>query len=422
LKALIREAFILAGDRLAFCRTWERVNGNSFALILTALRYCHAATNDPLQKKLFEVYWQRFATGGWGERVGVGPSGPVQEGFAYAYHYASYILTSWQSILTDLPDERFQKVYDRLRIWFSYTLNEERIPAGPWSSRTHYYPQWEAEKSGPFAWKGLPGPDFTVSVNDANEWFAARRKSYYALTYHGRLAPKWEANAHAGQSGYGGGMLCQLHIPGRGTVLASTLNGAYGEGMDVSLWRTFHIHSTVGQLADGTPFVSGDSEHFDARLKEQTVTSAGDVRNTPVRVARSFAFGANDITCTVHLKDSNYADLLNLWVKNPERGKVAEAYEMIPYVGKQKLTAGAKAADTQVSLFMGDKMVGSLAKEPVLADRVVIDRGGFGVRIFLDQARPVLSGPNQTVLVRLVDRPTPPKEVALSYRLAPFEN
>lgn len=422
LKALVREAFLISGDRLAFCRTWERVNGNSFSLILTALRYCYEATGDPLQKELFEVYWQRFTTGGWGERVGVGPSGPVQEGFAYAYHYASYILTSWKSILNDLPDERFQKVYDRVRVWFSYTLNEEQIPAGPWSSRTSYYPQWSAETEGAFAWKGLPGPDFTVSVNDAHEWFAARRKSYYALTYHGRLSPKWEANAHAGQSGYGGGMLCQLHVPGRGTVLASTLNGSYGEGMDVSLWRTFHLHAIVGQLGDGNALVSGDSEHFDARLKDQVVASSGDIRNTPLQVARSFTFGADDIVCTVNLKETSYADLLNLWVKNPERGKVTEAYEMIPYVAKQKPQPKVKPTDTVVSLFDGDKQVGVLTKEPMLASSVVIDRGGFGVRINLDKARPVLGGPNHTVLIRLVDRATPAKDVSLSYRLVPFSH
>ena len=137
-------------------------------------------------------------------------------------------------------------------------------------SRTHYYPQWHASRTkGPFAWKGLPGPDFTVSVNDANEWFAARRKNYYVLTYHGRLSPKWKSNAHAGQTGYGGGMLCQLHVPGKGPVLASTLNGSYGEDMDPSLWRTFHIHSLVGQTADGKPLVAGDSEHVDARLDGQ---------------------------------------------------------------------------------------------------------------------------------------------------------
>jgi hypothetical protein len=36
-KAIVREAFLVAGDRLAFCRSWERVNGNSYAQVLAAL-------------------------------------------------------------------------------------------------------------------------------------------------------------------------------------------------------------------------------------------------------------------------------------------------------------------------------------------------------------------------------------------------
>ena len=76
---------------------------------------------------------------------------------------------TWEAVLADLKDERFQKVHDRIRTWFSYTLAEENVAAGPWSSRTRHYPHWAIEKEGPFAWKGLPGPDFTVSVNGAVE-------------------------------------------------------------------------------------------------------------------------------------------------------------------------------------------------------------------------------------------------------------
>ena len=147
-------------------------------------------------------------------------------------------------------------------------MAEERISAGAWSSRTHYYPQWSIEYDGPFAWKGLPGPDFTVSVNDANEWFAARRKGYYALTYHGRLSPSWNGFASAGLSGYGGGMICQLQVPGKGPVIASTLNDQYGKKMHPSLWSNFHLHGAVGICGDGRPLVSGDSEHFDAKLSK----------------------------------------------------------------------------------------------------------------------------------------------------------
>ena len=40
-------------------------------------------------------------------------------------------------------------------------------------------------------WKGEPGPDLTVDINNGHEWFAARRSGYYVLTFHGRLAPEW---------------------------------------------------------------------------------------------------------------------------------------------------------------------------------------------------------------------------------------
>jgi hypothetical protein len=424
IKALLHEAFLVAGDRLAFCRTWERVNGNSFALIPTALRYCCEATGDPLQRKLFDVYWDRFENGGWGERVGVGPSGPVQEGFAYAYHYASYMLTSWQSILADLPDERFQRVHDRARMWFAYTLGAENVPTGPWSSRTHYYPQWTIEKSGPFAWKGLPGPDFTDNVNGGNEFFAARRKNYYALTYHGRLSPKWESNAHAGQSGYGGGMLCQLVVPDKGLVLASTLNGSYGEKMDPSLWRTFHLHTLVGRTHDDRPVVSGDSEHEDVVFKDNKVTSSGEVRDIPIKVRRSYTFEPDGIRCGVQLSETGYNNLLSLYVKNPDRGKMAEAYEMIPFVAKAKVVAGKKGGPqaTKVELHAAGKALGELGKDARTADKIVIDRGGFGVAIELDQPRPVLSGENATVLIRLIDSPTAASKIGLQYRLVPFGN
>lgn len=416
-KAIIHEAFLVAGDRLAFCRTWERVNGNAYAQVLSALRYCHEATGDPMQRELFDTYWQRFTTGGWGERVGVGSSGAVQEGFAYSHHYGSYILTTWQSIIADLKDERFKKVHDGVRNLYSYTLADENVAAGPWSARTHYPPHWKIETEGPFAWKGLPGPDLTETVNNANEFFAARRKSFYALTYHGRLSPKWESNAHPGQSGYGGGMLCQLHVPGHGPVLASTLNGAYGEGMDVSQWREFHLHTLAGVQADGIPFVSGDSEHPDARLTKNQVVSSGPIRNTTLRVRRSFDFGPTEITCTVQLDETLDSDLLGLWLKSPLRGKVREAYEMIPLVPKKRTVP----ADTLVTFYDADnRLLATNDRDPLNATIIVVDRGNFGVRIILDKARPVTLSPNRTLMIRLVDRVVPAKDVAVSYRLVPF--
>lgn len=422
-KQIVREAFLVAGDRLAFCRSWERINGNAFAQVLAALRYGYEATGDPLQKELFEVYWQRFTSGGWGERVGVGPSGPVQEGFAYAYHYASYILTTWQAILADLHDERFQRVYDGVRRWFSYTLADENIAAGPWSSRTHYYPHWKIETEGPFAWKGLPGPDFTESVNGANEWFAARRKNYYILTYHGRLAPKWETHSHLGQSGYGGGMICQLHVPGKGLVLASTLNGAYGENMDISQWRTFRLHTLAGIQADDSPFISADSEHFDAKLTGNRVTSSGPIRCTPLYIRRAFTFDDREINCEVQLEETPDTQLLTLWLKNPWRGRVREAYELIPFLPQTRSQPGQKPQPTTVmSLDQQGRPVEPLGQKPILTSGVLIDRGGLGVRIYLDKPRPVHRTPQGVLFIQLVDHVCPAREIHMTYRLVPFGN
>ena len=418
-KELLREAFLVAGDRLAFCRSWARVNGNSFALIPSALRYCSTATDDPLQKELFETYFDRFANGGWGDRVGVGPSGPVQEGFAYAYHYGSYPVRTWQSVLADFPDDkRFRPVYNRMRTWYSYTLAEEKVAAGAWSARTHFYPHWSIEREGPFIWKGLPGPDFTVSINDANEWFAARRKNYYAVTYHGRLSPKWNSNANAGQCGFGGGMICQLHIPDHGPVLASTLNGDYGRGMDLSLWPTFHIHSLVGTMAGGQPLVSADSEHLDAKLAGNTTTGSGDIRSASAHVTRSNTFDKDTIICKLNLRGSNELDLLNLWTNNPFHGKVKEAWEMIPFVPNKK---GKPKGPTSITLFdVQGRAIGKLTNEPVAAKSIKIDRGGFGVRVELDQLRRVHRGENNTLLIELVNEITPAEDVSLEYRLVPF--
>ena len=422
-KALLREALLVAGDRLAFCRSWARVNGNSFALVPAALRYCWAATGDPLQKELFEVYFDRFANGGWGERVGVGPSGSIQEGFAYAYHYASYPMQTYLSVINDFHDERFIKVHDRLRNWFSYTLADEKIAAGPWSSRTHFYPHTAIQTEGPFQWKGLPGPDFTDSVNGGDEWFAARRKTYYVVSYYGRLSPKWNSNANAGNCGYGGGMLCQLHVPGHGPVLASTLNGDYGRGMDPSQWKSFHIHSVVGASSDGRPIVAADSELLNARLEGTTVTGSGPIRDTSLHVTRSMTFSEKEIRCKVRLEPSRQLNLLNLWTQSKLHGHVEEAYEMIPFVPNQLHSSKQTPRPTVVTLIdEQSRPLGSLSDTPTLAKTILVDRGGFGVRIELDTSHHVQRGANNTLLIRIVDKATPAQEVRIEYRLVPFIN
>jgi len=420
-KQLLRDAFLVTGDRLAFCRSWARVNGNSFALVPAALRYCSAATGDPLQRELCDTYMDRFMNGGWGERVGVGPSGSVQEGFAYAYHYGSYPVRTYMSVIADFNDPRFRKVNERLRTWFSYTLAEKPIAAGPWSSRTHFYPHTSIQTEGPFKWKGFPGPDFTVSVNGGDEWFAARRKNYYAVTYHGRLSPKWNSNANAGNCGYGGGMLCQLHIPGHGPVLASTLNGDYGRGMDPSKWKSFHIHSLVGTCADGRPLVAADSEHLNATMTETTLSGSGAVRDTSVHVTRTVTFGEDDIRLSVELDQSRQLNLLNLWTNSKLHGRVAEAYEMIPFVPNQKRQPKKKVEPTKITLLNDDSQpIGDLSEKPTLAKTVVVDRGGFGVRIEMNELHPVHRGQNNTILIQLAGELTSARDVHLNYRLMPF--
>ncbi len=419
-KAIVHDAYLSIGDRLAFCVTWARTNGNSFAQVTAALRYCKEATGDEMHAKLADTYFDRFANGGWGERVGISKSGACQESFAHDHHYGSYVIQTWVAINADLKDPRFQKLHDRMRMVYAYTMNDEAA-ACPWGSRTPYQSPLAMEKEGPFAWKGLPGPDFTDSVNGGDEWFAARRKNYYVLTYHGRLTPSWLGNAFAGQIGYGGGAICQLHVPGRGLVLASTLNGGYGEGMALHQWRNFHIHSVVGMTTDGRPFVAGNSEYADAKLVKNVITSSGQIRESALEASRSYTFDDGSIACNVSLKETGHNDLLGLWIPNKERGKVAECYEMIPFMPKSKRAAKKGGSnDTQITLFVKDKEIGVLGKEPTEADAIVIDRGGFGVRIQLDRARFISRGQNNTLLVALCTTPTPASKLSLQYRITPF--
>src|SRR5262249_12214327 len=151
-----------------------------------------------------------------------------------------------------------------------------------------------------------------------------------------------------------------------------------------------------------------------------TVTSSGEIRNTPLRVRRSFQFADDAIACTVQLDESGYSDLLNLWVKNDARGKVKEAYEMLPFPPDTRAGRGAKKPTTVVLLDADGKPGKELGSDATEASGVLIDRGGFGVRILLDRPRPVQRGSNNTVMIRLTDKLTAAKDVALSYRLVPF--
>jgi hypothetical protein len=415
-KDIVREAFILCGDRLAFCRDQERCNGNALSHIPESLRYCYAATGDALQKQLFETYFNRFATEGWGERVGIGRSGDCFEHFAHEQCYGYYIMYNWQAPIADFHDERFQKIWQRIGELYSYLWCRDAF-ANPWSSRTKYSPAGDSLTSMGFKWKGDGGPDFTTSVNGGDEWFAARRKSYYAVTFHGQLAPMY-LNRFFGNTrlGYGGGMLCQLTIPKQGTVIASTLNGDYGEGMEPSNWANFHIHSIVGKLVDGRPLISADSEQLDARLNDRTVSSSGEIRDCPARAERRYTFEDDAIECSAKLSESRYRSLRahnDSQQKAEARDDVAEAYEMIPF-----LSPDGKPA--KVSLEAEGQAPAELTSEFRPGKTVIIDRGGYGVRIELPHPAPVRRGENNTVLIQLIDKPAPVDQVSVRYRLVPF--
>jgi hypothetical protein len=68
----------------------------------------------------------------------------------------------------------------------------------------------------------------------------------------------------------------------------------------------------------------------------------------------------------------------------------------------------------------GKKEVGNVTTEPMTASAVLIDRGGFGVRIVLESPRPVRRGENNTILIQLTDGPAPASKVGIQYKLVPF--
>ena len=129
----------------------------------------------------------------------------------------------------------------------------------------------------------------------------------------------------------------------------------------------------VGQTVDGKPLISADSEHFDAKLQGDTVTSSGAIRDSTVEVARSYKFTADAIHCGgLSLKETRFNELLNLWIANPERGKLTECWEMIPILSTKKIT------------LLNKDVVRTFDEADALVDTIIIDRGGFGVRIELD--------------------------------------
>ncbi|MCX5662502.1 MAG: hypothetical protein NTW19_22705 [Planctomycetota bacterium] len=438
IKEIIKEGLIMAGDRLSFATHIEKVNGNAFSQINVALWYAHRATGDPIQKERFETFWQRWTTEGWGPGSGLSKSGDSQEHFAHDCHYGSYLMDNWRAsgnqwirsgitgvegtgITGDATDDpRFQKVLDRYKELYTYLYCREAagasVAANPWSGRTHMHPHKETAnwESPQFKWKGEPGPDLTASVNGGDEWFAARRKSYYFLTFHGRIPPEWMSQCFPGQLGFSGGTICQLTVPGKGPVLAGTLHDSYGGGMHPSQWANLHIHSIVGEMWDGSPLVAAIGEHDDAKLNGNTVTSSGEVRNAHVRSARSYTYNPDSIDCSVKLAPSDYARALSIWSHDRMWSEVKQAYEMIPFMPKSP--DGAKATEVTAD---GKPLTATVGP----AQKIRIDRGGFGVEIQLEKPMPVKLGQNGTVLIQLADpaaKPAAADTVALKYKLVPF--
>lgn len=434
LKDIIKEGLIMAGDRLSFATHIEKVNGNSFSQINVALWYSHRATGDAIQKERFETFWQRWTTEGWGVGSGLSKSGDSQEHFAHDCHYGSYLLDNWKAtdnqwvkgggILGDATDDpRFQKVYDRYAELYTYLYCREQsgtaVEANPWSGRTHMSPHksaanWETPAR---KWKGEPGADFSVSVNEGNEWFAARRKGYYILTFHGRLTPEWLTRCFEGQLGFSGGTICQFTVPGKGPVLAGTLYESYGKNMDPSQWATLKVHSLVGEMWDRSPLVAAISEHDDAKINGNTVTSSGEVRNAHVRSIRSFTYQPDGVDCSVQLATSDYARVMSIWSHGRLWSEVREAWEMLPFM---PMNVDGKTP-TKVTLADGSAVTAAGASSA----SVRIDRGGFGVEIKFDQPRVVKLGAN-TVMIQVVapvpagGKPVEAEKVTMKYNIVPF--
>ena len=423
-KEAIQDFIIQTGDRLGFCRTISTGNGNAFGSLMAGLRYCYAASGDTLQKKLFEDCWKRFTTGGYGDRFGIGPSGGLQESLGYDFHYGSYVMRGWNAVIADFQDERF--IHSRNRMWNLYSYIWSPEPANPWSGRTAI-PKTAGDTYDPlhdtYSWKGYGGADFVTEVNDHNEWFAARRKNYYVVTYHGRLTPTWQGEGFHGQIGLGGGGITQLQVPGHGQVITSRPNGDYGSGMHVSEWQNFHVHSLVGTTTDGQPLVGANSEHFNAKLEGDTVTSSGNVRQSSVNLTRSYQFGKHAIECEVQMNPAQHDNVFSIWGGLPKlRGKVTEAWEMIPFADLPKPQGRPRPEKgrTRVEALMNNQEAIPLTEEAIEAQGVLVDRGGYGMLIEFDKARAVHRGLHDTLMIEVAKGYTPAAEVGMKYRILPY--
>ena len=162
------------------------------------------------------------------------------------------------------------------------------------------------------AWKGDAGPRLDRQRQRRRRVVRRAGKGYYFLTFHGRLAPEWLSRCFEGQLGFSGGTICQLTVPGKGPVLAGTLYESYGKHMDPSQWASLKVHSLFGDMWDCALLIAAISEHDDARLNGQTVTSSGEVRGARVKFTRRYKDQPAAIDCEVQLQASDYARVMSL--------------------------------------------------------------------------------------------------------------
>jgi hypothetical protein len=93
---------------------------------------------------------------------------------------------------------------------------------------------------------------------------------------------------------------------------------------------------------------------------------------------------------------------------------------MIPFMATQP---GGKKPTSVTLLDNAGKELGPITAEPTQAQRIRIDRGGFGVEIQLEKPLKVRRGATDTVMIEIIDpgaKPAPASKVELKYRLVPF--
>ena len=112
--------------------------------------------------------------------------------------------------------------------------------------------------------------------------------------------------------------------------------------------------------------------------------------------------------------------LLTLWSSGREAATatLTEAWEMIPY------PAGDWERDVKPTVVLhgeDDAELGPLS--PALVDGVrMIDvkRDGYGARIRFDAPMAVRKGERETILIRLIDKPTVADQIGIRYRIEPY--